>query len=173
MSRQWQKWHWTERREKRSETSRGIEKFSGKKKGVWRSRKESMLSRSLYSLPLQKRSLKIRRLVLETTAFHGKQIQCLHIILKSFSFLLFSLSILSHTPHFRSCLCDHQISVLLFSTSDILKKYFLMKCICQIPTKEAWQAEKSTYKINYWHSPHFTADLLFITRTNTLKLHRP
>lgn len=47
VSRQLQKWHWTERREKRAETSRGIEKVSGKKKGVWRSRKERMLSRSL------------------------------------------------------------------------------------------------------------------------------
>lgn len=76
-----------------------------------------------------------QRACFRNTAFHRKQIQCLHIIPKSFSFLLFSLSILSHTSHFRSCLCDHPISALLFSTSDILKKYFLMKFTCQIPTR--------------------------------------
>lgn len=117
---------------------------------------------NLQSLPLQTRGL-----ILETTTitFHRKQIQCLYIIPETF---LISPLLLAYSPLQILYFWSFSLSILLsnhWQPKEILSNDIYMSNSSQ----EAWQAEASKYKSNYWQSSHFTVYFLFITRANTLK----
>ena len=137
--------------------------------GVWKSREERLPSRNLQSLSLQ------------TSLNKAEKPQPLHSLLEANPGLvynnkdLFISPLLPKHPLSISPTSDPVFVILQspcssFQPLKTLKKHFLTKFVCHVPARRHGRLKHPNIKATS-EQPHFTLNLVFIPRANTLKLY--